>query len=149
MFSESGRVFGEDTLEGKSLGRLRAEMAWEDRVQEGALSSRTPLSPGLERHHPGLRVGSGLPPGIPGAGRGVRSSLEGLFKLGSWPQPRCLRLQRDITTYKEGPRMVLKGQFSSTPAFWKWSPPVSRQNWIHTFPPRPSLVQLHLWAVRI
>lgn len=90
MFSESGVVFGEDTLEGKTLGRLRAETAWEDRDQEGALSSRTPLSPGLEQHHPGLRVGSGLPPGIPGAGRGVISSLEGLFKLGSWLEASAL-----------------------------------------------------------
>ena len=70
MFSESGEVFGEDTLEGKTLGRLRAETTWEDRGQEGTVSSRTPLSTGLEWHHPGLRVGSGPPPGIPGAGRG-------------------------------------------------------------------------------
>lgn len=45
--------------------------------------------------------------------------------------------------------MVLKGQFSLTPTFWTQSLPVSRRNWIHTFPPCPSLVQLHLWAVRI
>lgn len=50
----------------------------------------TPLSTGLEQHHAGLRVGSGLPPGIPGAGRRARCSLEGLFKLGSWLEASAL-----------------------------------------------------------
>ena len=44
----------------------------------------TLLSAGLERQHTGLRLGSGPPLGVPGAGSGVRYSLEGLFKLGSW-----------------------------------------------------------------
>lgn len=84
MFLESGRVFGEDSLEGKTLGRLTAETAWEDKGQEGALSSLDAAQhwPGAAAHW--AQAGQWPVPWSPRWRERVRYSLEGLFKLGSW-----------------------------------------------------------------